>query len=270
MSKQDVHSEGDKKDKKRKKCGGSTIGGDIPSSEGVSLEQRRTLTGGRRLGRGWKSSPGFGTALRALSGWKSSQECDDGGVLGPGSSPEQSDSHERDQGRGGDDDQQRDGGGEDGDEVPRYDKVGEHIHSDGISETEYGAREVGGADGQGDGHHEEAPGVNDDHVQQHFSQVNSRKPKPMFFKRKRGIVPDGLVQMRLSNFMKIFPYLQPSGAVTMGGGLTNEGGAAHQRILSANHRPDISSFGKKRKVDQDHFARKRWRESAEPGVTNGH
>ena len=88
----------------------------------------------------------------------------------------------------------------------------------------------------------------------------------MFFKRKCGLVPDGLVQMRLSNFIKIFPNLQPSGAVTMGGELTNEGGAAHQSILSANQRADISSSGKKRKLDQDLIARKRWRQSAESGV----
>ena len=122
------------------------------------------------------------------------------------------------------------------------------------------------AEGQEDGHHDGAPGVNDIQVNEHLSQVKSRKPKPMFFKRKRGIVPDGLVQMRLSNFIKTFPNLQPSGAVTMGGELTNEGGAAHQSILSANQRPDISSSGKKRKLDQDLIARKRWRESAESGV----
>ena len=29
----------------------------------------------------------------------------------------------------------------------------------------------------------------------------------MYFKKKRGIIPDGLVQMRLSNFRKTFPNL---------------------------------------------------------------
>ena len=45
------------------------------------------------------------------------------------------------------------------------------------------------------------------------SGVTSRKPKPMYFKKKRGIVPDGLVQMRLSNFTKQFPNLQSTWAV---------------------------------------------------------
>ena len=209
---------------------------------------------------------GLGTAIGTLPGWKSSQECDDGGVLGPGSTPEHSDSHERDQGHDGDSNQQREGQGDDGgDGLPR-DGEGGQVHSDGVRETEHEDRDVEGAEGQGDGHHDGAPGVSDVHVHKHLPQVESRKPKPMFFKRKRGIVPDGLVQMRLSNFIKIFPNLQPSGAVTMGGELTNEGGAAHQSILSANQRPDISSSGKKRKLDQDLIARKRWRESAESGV----
>ena len=126
------------------------------------------------------------------------------------------------------------------------------------------------AKGQGDGHHDGAPGVSDVQVLKHVSQVKSRKPKPMFFKRKLEIVPDGLVQMRLSNFIKTFPNLQPSGAVTMGRELTNEGGAAYQRVLSANQGPEISNLGKKRKleVDQDLIARKRWRESAESGVND--
>ena len=40
-----------------------------------------------------------------------------------------------------------------------------------------------------------------------FKSSLSIKPKPMYFKKKRGIIPDRLVQMRLSNFRKTFPNL---------------------------------------------------------------
>ena len=131
-----------------------------------------------------------------------------------------------------------------------------------------GDRDVDGAGGQGDGHHGGAPGDMVEFVQQNTSKADSRKPKPMYFKRKRGIVPDGLVQMRLSNFIQTFPSLQPSGVVTMGGGLTNDRGAASQRNFSTNQRAGIS--GSKRKWDQDQIVSKRWRESAEVGVTDRH
>ena len=164
------------------------------------------------------TSPGLGTAIRSLPGWKSSQECDDGGVLGPGSTPEHLDSHERDQGHDGDSNQQREGQGYDGGDDLQRDGEGGQVQRDGVWEIVQGDRDVvEEAEGQEDGHHDGAPGVSDVQVLKHLSQVKSRKPKPMFFKRKRGIVPDGLVQMRLSNFIKTFPNLQPSGAVTMGG-----------------------------------------------------
>ena len=38
-----------------------------------------------------------------------------------------------------------------------------------------------------------------------FKSSLSIKPKPMYFKKKRGIIPDGLVQMRLTNFRKEIP-----------------------------------------------------------------
>ena len=130
---------------------------------------------------------------------------------------------------------------------------------------------VGGGqgDGAGQGHHHsgeegehragrgtDAGGVLHDggehlvqggHVQvQVISDVTSRKPKPMYFKRKRGIVPDGLVQMRLSNFRKQFPNLQPTWAVTTGPVLTNGETAVLQRDISTNGVSD-----RKRKLDQD-------------------
>ena len=84
----------------------------------------------------------------------------------------------------------------------------------------------------------------------------------------RKMLPDGLVQMRLSNFIHSFPNLQPSGAVTMGGGLTNSKGEASQRNYSANQRAGI--LGRKRKLDQDFVDNKRWRESADFGVIDSH
>ena len=107
-------SNNDKDIRKRKRGGDPTVRDDGPSTSEVGLEQRRTMTRRRRLGRGWMTSPGLGTAIRSLPGWKSSQECDDGGVLGPGSTPEHLDSHERDQGHDGDSNQQREGQGYDG------------------------------------------------------------------------------------------------------------------------------------------------------------
>ena len=38
-----------------------------------------------------------------------------------------------------------------------------------------------------------------------FHTSTDRKPKPMYIKKRRGIIPHGLVQMRLSNFRKQFP-----------------------------------------------------------------
>ena len=81
----------------------------------------------------------------------------------------------------------------------------------------------------------------------------------MYFRRKRGIVPDGLVQMRLSNFTKQFPNLQSTWAVTTGVSLTNEKAAASQRKISTN-----GDTERKRKWDQDFVGlTKKRRESAD-------
>ena len=128
-----------------------------------------------------------------------------------------------------------------------------------------GGVEGGQGDGAGQGQHHQGEGreqragaggvlydggehlVQGGHVQvQVRSDVKSKKPKPMYFKKKRGIVPDGLVQMRLTNFRKMFPNLQPTWAVTTGQGLTNEGTAAHQRELLTN-----GDSVRKRKLDLD-------------------
>ena len=43
-----------------------------------------------------------------------------------------------------------------------------------------------------------------------FHTGAGRNPKPMYFKKKRGIISDWFVQMRLSNFRKQFPNLKVS------------------------------------------------------------
>ena len=90
------------------------------------------------------------------------------------------------------------------------------------------------------------PGDLDEHVQKDTSKAHSRKPKPMYFKRKRGIVPYRLFQMRLSNFIHSFPNLQPSGAVTMGGGLTNDRGGGKSKSYFIQS--EGWDFGKQEKV----------------------
>ena len=61
----------------------------------------------------------------------------------------------------------------------------------------------------------------------------SRTAALMRIRKKRGIIPDGLVQMRLETFRKSFPNLESK--FDTGESSTNERGAAYQRnIASAN------------------------------------
>ena len=110
-----------------------------------------------------------------------------------------------------------------------------------------------------------------------FQSSISRKPKPMYFLKKRNIIPDGLVQKRLFDFKKQFPNLEENiltpnrknklqnytnnvGDNDMGG-LTNRGGAAHQRKKhSTNGEPGSETkTGTKRKVEPDTTTCKRRR-----------
>ena len=61
----------------------------------------------------------------------------------------------------------------------------------------------------------------------------------MYFRKKRGIIPDGLVQMRLSNFRLRFPNLSsdsnPNTNIGVGGGgnfFTNERAAATSKRMN--------------------------------------
>ena len=223
--------------------------------------------------------PGSDTAVCTIPGWKSSQDCVDGCVPGQVSVPELEVSREEDHQHGGEAQGHQQGaeeggvvapGGEGGVGGSQGDGAGQgHHHSAGQQGAEEGGvvapgGEGGVEEGQGDragqGQHHSGEGqeqragagavlydggehlVQGGHAQgQVRSEVKSKKPKPMYFKKKRGIV-----QMRLSNFRKTFPNLQPTWAVTTGQGLTNEGTAALQRDLSTN-----GDSVRKRKLDLD-------------------
>ena len=106
----------------------------------------------------------------------------------------------------------------------------------------------------------------------------SRKPKPMYFRKKQNIIPDGLVQKRLFDFMKQFPNLEENISTSdrkiqiqnytnnMGdngmGVSTNRGGVANQRNKhSTNGKPGTESeTGTKRKLEPDTTTCKRRRE----------
>ena len=214
---------------------------------------RRIVTGRRRLSREQNNLSGFDTAVWARPGWKSSQDCEDGCVPDQESVPELEVSREEDHLHGGGAQGRQQGadgggvvapGGEGGVEGGQGDGAGHgHHHSREDGEQRAG----GGTDAGGVLHDGGEHLVQGGHVQvQVISDVTSRKPKPMYFKRKRGIVPDGLVQMRLSNFRKQFPNLQPTWAVTTGPELTNGRTAVLQRDISTNGVSD-----RKRKLDQD-------------------
>ena len=87
-----------------------------------------------------------------------------------------------------------------------------------------------------------------------FSPNNSRPAAPMSIRKKRGIIPDGMVQMRLANFRKTFPYLENQFGIRESS--TNGGGVALQRdIVSANQKG--VSGGRKRRVESEHCGGKR-------------
>ena len=218
------------------------------------------MTGRRRLSREWKNLSGFDTAVGAISGWKSSQDCKDGCVPDKVSAPELEVSQEEDhQHREGVQDQVHqqgaegggvvapggDGGVGGGQEEGAGQDQGQEHH---LKEEDGEHRADGGTDAEGVLHVvKEEQQVQGGHVHcQVSSNVTSKKPRPMYFRKKRGIVPDGLVQMRLSNFTKMFPNLQSTWAVTMGVSMTNEKAAACQSKISTNGDTD-----RKRKWDQD-------------------
>ena len=226
------------------------------------------MTGRRRLSREWKNLSGFDTAVGAISGWKSSQDCKDGCVPDKVSAPELEVSQEDDhQHREGVQDQVHQQGAEGGGVVApggeggvgggQGEGAGQGHHP---KEEDGEQRADGGTGAEGVLHVREEHRVQGRHVHvQVSSDVTSKKPKPMYFRKKRGIVPDGLVQMRLSNFTKQFPNLQSTWAVTTGVSLTNEKAAASQRKISTN-----GDTERKRKLDQDFVGlSKKRRESAD-------
>ena len=83
-------------------------------------------------------------------------------------------------------------------------------------------------------------GVNEQIVQK-TEPKTSRKPKPMYFLKKRGIIPDGLVQTRLEHFRKIQKTNFDGGM-----GSANQSLAARQREISTNGEGAITD--RKRKL----------------------
>jgi hypothetical protein len=194
---------------------------------------------------------GIDAAVQAIPGWKSSQDCKEGCVPDNVSAPEliasQEEGHH--QGEGAHDHQQGAGGGgvvapggEGGVGGGQGEGAGQGHHPDEVAgEQRAGER----TDNEGVLHGGEEHQVQGGHVHG-ISGVKSRKPRPMYFRKKRGIVPDGLVQMRLSNFKQQFPNLQSTWAVTTGQLSTNGVTAATQREYSTN-----GETSRKRKLDQD-------------------
>ena len=72
----------------------------------------------------------------------------------------------------------------------------------------------------------------------------------MRIKKKRGIIPDGLVQMRLETFKKSFPNLKTKFDIT-GESSTNERGAAHQRDIVLSNGNGGSGSKRKRQENSD-------------------
>ena len=117
-----------------------------------------------------------------------------------------------------------------------------------------------------------------------FHTSSSKKPKPMYFKKKRGIIPDGLVQMRLSQFRKDFPNLKANLSSissstnskskqysninvgeSAGGISTNQGRAATQRDLQLTNQEQILRSGGKRKVESQLLKCKKRQENTDFG-----
>jgi hypothetical protein len=212
---------------------------------------RRIISGRRRLSRGWNVMSGIDSAIQAIPGWKSSQDCEEGCVPDNASAPEliasQEEGHH--QGEGAHD--QLQGAGEGGVVAPGVEGgvgggqgvgAGQGHHPDEVSGEQRAGKGTGreGVFHDGEEHQVQGGLVHD------TTGVRSRKPRPMYFRKKRGIVPDGLVQMRLSNFKQQFPNLQSNWAVTNGQSSTNGVTAASQREYSTN-----GETSRKRKLDQD-------------------
>ena len=148
--------------------------------------------------------------------------------------------HDQQQGAGGD------GvvapGGEGGVGGGQGEGAGQGHHPDEVSGEQRAGKGTGseGVFHDGEEHQVQGGQVHD------TTGVKSRKPRPMYFRKKRGIVPDGLVQMRLSNFKQQFPNLQSTWAVTTGQLSTNGVTAASQREYSTN-----GETSRKRKLDQE-------------------
>jgi hypothetical protein len=239
--------------KRRRQQSSSTRSRKIPPSSSSCSRSgpRRIVSGRRRLGRGWNIMSGTDTAIQAISGWKSSQDCKEGCVPDNESAPEliasQDEGHH--QGEGAHD--QLQGAGEGGVVAPGVEGgvgggqgvgAGHGHHPDEVR----GEQRAGqGTESEGVCHDGEEQRVQGGHVQD-TTGVRGRKPRPMYFRKKRGIVPDGLVQMRLSNFKTQFPNLQSNWAVTNGQISTNGREAASQREFSTN-----GETNRKRKLDQD-------------------
>ena len=107
----------------------------------------------------------------------------------------------------------------------------------------------------------------------------------MYFKKKRGIIPDVLVQMRLSNFRKDFPNLKANLSSlssstnsqncktkhytnikvgeSEGGVSTNSVRAAVQRDLQLTNQEQVLRCGGKRKVESEVLNCKKRRENTD-------
>ena len=85
-----------------------------------------------------------------------------------------------------------------------------------------------------------------------FKSSLSKKPKLMYFKKKRGIIPDGLVQMQLSNFRKTSPdlYIEENAKLSALSNYTNinvgesGGKVSTNRVRAATSRDLQSTNGK--------------------------
>ena len=154
-----------------------------------------------------------------------------------------------------------------------------HVGQEGAT----GGRVPGGAGGEADDVHPRKDGL-EIQTSSRTTTVQtstSRKPKPMYFRKKRNIIPDGLVQKRLFDFMKQFPNLEENISTSdrkiqiqnytnnMGdngmGVSTNRGGVANQRNKhSTNGKPGTETeTGTKRKLEPDTTTCKRRRENTD-------
>ena len=148
-----------------------------------------------------------------------------------------------------------------------------HVGQEGVT----GGRVHGGVGGEADDVHQRGDGqeVQTSPRTPTLQSSIRRKPKPMYFLKKRNIIPDGLVHKRLFDFKKQFPNLEENISTPKGknkiqnytnkvgdndmGGSTNRGGAAHQRNKHSTNREPGSETGTKRKIEPDTTTCKRRR-----------